>query len=40
MVENILVIILTAIVTGVAVFIWWFENHSEKTDGKTEKEGN
>ena len=23
-----------------AIFMWWFENHDEKTDSGNEKEGN
>ena len=35
MVEHILFAVLTA-----AIFMWWFENHDEKTDSGNEKEGN
>ena len=27
-------------VIGAAIFMWWFENHDEKTDSGNEKEGN
>ena len=37
MVEHILFAVLTA---GAAIFMWWFENHDEKTDSGNEKEGN
>ena len=40
MVEHILCAVLTAAVIGAAIFMWWFENHDEKTDSGNEKEGN
>ena len=40
MVEHILFAVLTAAVIGAAIFMWWFENHDEKTDSGNEKEGN
>lgn len=40
MVEHILFAVLTAAVIGVGIFMWWFENHDDKTDSKNEKEGN
>ena len=39
MVEHILFAVLTAAVIGAAIFMWWFENHDEKTDSGNEKEG-
>ena len=27
-------------VIGAGIFMWWFENHDEKTDSGNEKEGN
>ena len=39
MVEHILFAVLTAVI-GAAIFMWWFENHDEKTDSGNEKEGN
>ena len=40
MVEHILFAVLTAAVIGAAIFMWWFENHDEKTDSGNEKEWN
>lgn len=40
MVEHILFAVLTAAVIGAAIFMWWFENHDEKTYSGNEKEGN
>ena len=37
MVEHILFAVLTAAVIGAAIFMWWFENHDEKTDSGNEK---
>ena len=31
MVEHILFAVLTAAVIGAAIFMWWFENHDEKS---------
>ena len=39
MVEHILFAVLTAAVIGAAIFMWWIENHDEKTDSGNEKEG-
>ena len=32
MVEHILFAVLTAAVIGAGIFMWWFENHDEKTE--------
>ena len=39
MVEHILFAVLTAAVIGAAIFMWWFENHDEKTDSGMKKKG-
>ena len=40
MLEHIIFVVLIVAALGAAVFVWWFENHDEKTDSKNEKEGN
>ena len=40
MAQNILFVFLCAVAVAATVFIWWFENHNDKTDHKNGNEGN
>ena len=40
MLQNIIFVVLVVAAVAATGFVWWFENHDEKTNSKNENEGN